>query len=164
MAPASLGIANPPTIAYLSPSRSQVRSHRFLQSWFLVKTTVRRSMKGFLSGGQQLYLRNYDIEGRSEPYLVTKVYVGFPNPTKSFWIENQQRPIPNQSSSLLKLTRSRNNSDSVKSFPWKEAENLLLEKLIIAGHKALKLSLISKKKHRSLEAFRSSKGKGLEVK
>ncbi|KAK8586485.1 hypothetical protein V6N13_010076 [Hibiscus sabdariffa] len=73
MTPASPGIANSPTIASLSPSRSQVRSHRFLQSCFLVKATVRRSMKGFLSGDQRLYLRNYDIEGRSESCLVTNV-------------------------------------------------------------------------------------------
>ncbi|XP_039023593.1 uncharacterized protein LOC120156322 isoform X2 [Hibiscus syriacus] len=33
--------------------------------------------------------------------------------------------------------------DSVKSFPWKKAENLLLEKLIIAGQRALKLSFVT---------------------
>ncbi|XWS14841.1 hypothetical protein CRYUN_Cryun35bG0043100 [Craigia yunnanensis] len=33
--------------------------------------------------------------------------------------------------------------DSVKDFPWKKAENLLLQRLLSVGHKALKLSLVT---------------------
>ncbi|KAL4312601.1 hypothetical protein GQ457_01G045060 [Hibiscus cannabinus] len=49
-------------------------------------------MKDFLSGGQRLYLRNYDIKGRLEPCLVMKVYVGWAEQSK-IWLFSQLQPV-----------------------------------------------------------------------
>ncbi|GMJ02545.1 hypothetical protein HRI_003923700 [Hibiscus trionum] len=53
---------------------------------------------------------------------------------------------PNKIKEQLAVIKNKlwdNSPQSVKSFPWKKAENLLLEKLIIAGQKALKLSFVA---------------------
>ncbi|XP_039055331.1 uncharacterized protein LOC120198001 isoform X2 [Hibiscus syriacus] len=53
---------------------------------------------------------------------------------------------PNKIKEQLVIIRDKlweNSPNSVKSFPWKKAENLLLDKLIIAGQKALKFFLVT---------------------
>ncbi|XVF36477.1 hypothetical protein REPUB_Repub19eG0061800 [Reevesia pubescens] len=53
---------------------------------------------------------------------------------------------PNKIKEQLNIIKERlweNTPDSIKDFPWKKAENLLLEKLLFVGKKALKLSLFT---------------------
>ena len=53
---------------------------------------------------------------------------------------------PNKIKEQLNIVKERlreNTPDSVKDFPWKKAENLLLQSLLFAGKKALKLSLVA---------------------
>ncbi|KAK8512395.1 hypothetical protein V6N13_083065 [Hibiscus sabdariffa] len=53
---------------------------------------------------------------------------------------------PNKIKEQLAIIKNKlweNSPESVKSFPWQKAENLLLEKLIIAGQKALKLFFVA---------------------
>ncbi|KAK8656068.1 hypothetical protein V6N13_108627 [Hibiscus sabdariffa] len=92
MSPASSAIASPLTTTSLQTSRPQVRLHRSLQSCFLVKATICRSMKGFLSDGQWLYLRNYDIEGRMESCLATRVYAEWALQSEN-WLHLQPQPV-----------------------------------------------------------------------
>lgn len=53
---------------------------------------------------------------------------------------------PNKIKEQLNTIKERlweNTSDSVKDFPWKKAENLLLQRLLFVGKKMLKLSLVA---------------------
>ncbi|KAK8696225.1 hypothetical protein V6N13_001362 [Hibiscus sabdariffa] len=77
MAPTSSGITSPLPIASSLASRSHIRFHLPLHSWFLAKATVRRSLKDFSSGGQRLYLRIYSVEGRIDSCLATMVHAGW---------------------------------------------------------------------------------------
>lgn len=53
---------------------------------------------------------------------------------------------PNKIREQLNIIKERlweTTPETVKDFPWKKAENLLLERLLFVGHKALKLSLVT---------------------
>ncbi|KAG8503187.1 hypothetical protein CXB51_001035 [Gossypium anomalum] len=56
-----------------------------------------------------------------------------------FWEPNKMKEQLN----TIKERLWENSPDSVKAFPWKKTENLLLDKLLIAGNKALKLSIVT---------------------
>nr|KJB14200.1 hypothetical protein B456_002G137100 [Gossypium raimondii] len=56
-----------------------------------------------------------------------------------FWEPNKMKEQLN----TIKERLWENSPDSVKAFPWKKAENLLLDKLLVAGNKALKLSIVT---------------------
>ncbi|KAK8673010.1 hypothetical protein V6N13_111366 [Hibiscus sabdariffa] len=76
MAPASSGVASHRTTASLLNPKSQVRFHCLLRSYFLVKATVDRSMKGFVFRGQRLYLHICDGEGRVESCRTMRARAG----------------------------------------------------------------------------------------
>ncbi|KAK8623447.1 hypothetical protein V6N13_118332 [Hibiscus sabdariffa] len=73
---------------------------------------------------------------------------------------------PNKIKEQLAIIKNKlweNSPESVKSFPWQKAENLLLEKLIIAGQKVLKLSFLAFVVLSCLSDFMFSISRNLEL-